>query len=359
MISVIVLTYNQQTTIARTLESVLCQRCDCPVEVVIGEDGSSDGTRDVCKDYARRYPDKVRLMPESPNKGVIDNYFDCLLACRGEYIADCAGDDWWIDEQKLQKELDVMRADASVTIVHTAYKAAAADTEGFQLSTFNFQLSTCKGRHEASPSCLNRPKSALIGLSQGLHITEGKSMLEDIITQTGRPVIHLCTALYRKDVLMKAYRSDTFLFRNNEFGCEDLQVCCALAAAGNVAFLSDCTLCYSLGQDTISYSPDDRKQFVFKRRTGDLSFYLCRKYGISSRKTRAFFARRLTALLMHAFRIKDKTLRREAVDCRRRWEAGLTCYSAAVLAATSNAALWSAALGLRKYLLKLKTHSPR
>ena len=337
MISVIVLTYNQQTTIARTLESVLCQRCDCPVEVVIGEDGSSDGTRDVCKDYARRYPDKVRLMPESPNKGVIDNYFDCLLACRGEYIADCAGDDWWIDELKLQKELDVMRADASVTIVHTAYKAAADDS----------------GRALPALVGLNRPKSACPC------VTDGKSMLEDIITQTGRPVIHLCTALYRKDVLMKAYRSDTFLFRNNEFGCEDLQVCCALAAAGNVAFLSDCTLCYSLGQDTISYSPDDRKQFVFKRRTGDLSFYLCRKYGISSRKTRAFFARRLTALLMHAFRIKDKTLRREAVGCRRRWEAGLTCYSATVLAATSNTAFWSAALGLRKYLLKLKTHGPR
>ena len=87
LVSVIVLAYNQQDSIARTLDSILMQKCRLPIEIVVGDDASTDGTRAVCEDYARRYPDIVRLMPAAPNKGMVDNYFDCMLACRGKYIA--------------------------------------------------------------------------------------------------------------------------------------------------------------------------------------------------------------------------------------------------------------------------------
>lgn len=332
MISVIVITYNQENSIARTLESILCQRCGTEVEIVVGEDGSSDNTRAICEEYARRYPDKIRLMPKAPNKGVVDNYFDCLLACRGEYIADCAGDDYWIDGLKLQKEWEVLESDRRITIVHTAYTTSMA----------------------SGGDCM--PEMTAAEQYGRVIVTDGKDMLEAIITQTRRPVIHLCTALYRKDVLMGAYEADTFLFRNREFGCEDLQICCAMAAAGSVAYLPDCTLCYSVGAETVSFSLNDRKQFVFKRRTGDLSHYLARKYGIGSRAADSFFSLRLFALLMHAFRANDSSLRQEALDCRRRWGARLTLASVVVLAATANAATWSLALCLRKYFLKLKPH---
>ena len=79
-ISVIVTTYNQEHTIGRTLDSIIKQRCHLPIEIVLGEDCSTDNTRSVCEDYAERYPDVVRLMPKTPNKGLVDNYFDCLLA---------------------------------------------------------------------------------------------------------------------------------------------------------------------------------------------------------------------------------------------------------------------------------------
>ena len=122
MISVVVVTYNQAETIGRTLDSVLMQQCHVPFEIVIGEDCSTDDTRAICQDYAEKHPDIIRLVCNERNKGLVDNYFDCLLACRGKYIADCAGDDFWIDPQKLEKEVTVMEKHPEVTMVITNWQ---------------------------------------------------------------------------------------------------------------------------------------------------------------------------------------------------------------------------------------------
>lgn len=122
LISVIVITYNQELTIGRTLESILHQRCHLPLEIIIGEDASIDGTRKICETYAERYPEVVKLMEKAPNKGIMDNYFDCLLACKGKYIADCAGDDYWTDPEKLEKEVRILEREPDVTLVHTAWQ---------------------------------------------------------------------------------------------------------------------------------------------------------------------------------------------------------------------------------------------
>ena len=119
LISVIVCTYNQEDTIGRTLESILSQECHLPVEIVIGEDGSSDGTLAVCEQYQKQHPDVVRILANPVNKGFVRNYFDCLRACRGKYIADCAGDDFWIDRRKLEKAALFMDKAPGVGIVHT------------------------------------------------------------------------------------------------------------------------------------------------------------------------------------------------------------------------------------------------
>lgn len=82
-VSVIVCTYNQEQTIARSLESILTQKTDFPYEIILADDCSSDSTPEICADYARRYPDIIRPFLNKRNKGVVDNYFDCVEACRG------------------------------------------------------------------------------------------------------------------------------------------------------------------------------------------------------------------------------------------------------------------------------------
>ena len=109
-LSVGIITYNQQDTIAQTLDSILCQKGDFELEVVIGEDCSTDNTWAICKEYAERYPEQVVLLENTHNLGIMANFARVMKACTGEYVGICAGDDYWCDEYKLQKQLDYLTA---------------------------------------------------------------------------------------------------------------------------------------------------------------------------------------------------------------------------------------------------------
>lgn len=119
-ISVGVITYNQETTIRQTLDSILCQKGDFELELVIGEDCSPDGTYAICNEYAQRYPDVVKLLPNTKNLGIMANFARVMRACTGGYIGMIAGDDYWCNQLKLQKQLEYFRAHPDVGVVTTS-----------------------------------------------------------------------------------------------------------------------------------------------------------------------------------------------------------------------------------------------
>lgn len=119
-ISVGVITYNQESSVYQTLDSILAQKGDFDLEIVIGEDCSPDGTYAICADYAQRYPNMVKLLPNTKNLGIMANFARVMKACTGEYIGICAGDDYWCDEQKLQKQLEYFKAHKDVGVVSTS-----------------------------------------------------------------------------------------------------------------------------------------------------------------------------------------------------------------------------------------------
>ena len=123
LVSVVILCYNQEATIRRTLDSILNQSCQFGFEVVIGEDASRDNTRVIVEEYAGKYPEKIKLMPKAPNKGILKNYSDCLKASKGKYISTCAGDDWWHNEYKLQLQADFLELNGDFGVVYTNYDA--------------------------------------------------------------------------------------------------------------------------------------------------------------------------------------------------------------------------------------------
>ncbi|MBP5376060.1 MAG: glycosyltransferase [Bacteroidaceae bacterium] len=334
LISVIVCTYNQEGTIARTLDSILRQDCHVPIEILIGEDCSSDHTLDVCRQYAEKYPDVIRLFANKPNKGIVNNYFDCLLAAQGKYIADCAGDDEWSDPQKLEKELCILEAHPEVTIVHTNYL-----------------------HRDAITGLLSSPHPhPCFHLAEGeMTIVDGQTLLIPILTQLSRPIIHLCTALYRTDVMLKAYHAHTSFMRNKDYGCEDVQVSLMLARAGKVAYLNEKTLYYTTGGATISSTHDDAKQFRFVKNVTQLGYDLSQTFGIQDKKLQEYFDYRVYALLMHAFRAHNAELRAEALLCQRQWKAHLNMKAQRVKTVTSIPFLWSCALAFRKMFV-LNSH---
>lgn len=118
-VSVVVCTYNQEKTIARTLDSILAQNGNYPYEIILGEDGSKDGTRTVCEEYAKRFPDIIKLLPAAPNKGMMRNWRDCLAECKGEYIMACAGDDWWHNPDKIKIQVEFMDHNPDYVMCYT------------------------------------------------------------------------------------------------------------------------------------------------------------------------------------------------------------------------------------------------
>lgn len=115
LVSVALITYNHEKYLRRCLESVVAQRTDFEFEVVVGEDCSTDSTREICFEFQRRYPERLRVLWWTENvhtKG--GNGRRTFARCRGEYLAMLEGDDYWTDPLKLQKQIDLMRRNPSV-----------------------------------------------------------------------------------------------------------------------------------------------------------------------------------------------------------------------------------------------------
>ena len=113
LVSVCMTTYNHERYIAQAIESVLRQQTDFAVEVVVGEDCSTDNTLAICREYEAKYPDRVRVIASEINIGMHANYRRTIEACRGEYVAMCDGDDWFSDPNKLQLQVDKLRAEGA------------------------------------------------------------------------------------------------------------------------------------------------------------------------------------------------------------------------------------------------------
>lgn len=116
-VSVAVITYNQEKTIAQTLDSILAQKGDFELELVIGEDCSKDRTLVICESYAQKYPASVKLLSGPENLGIMGNYARTISACTGDFIAIIAGDDYYCNELALHKQLDFFMANPDYGVI--------------------------------------------------------------------------------------------------------------------------------------------------------------------------------------------------------------------------------------------------
>ncbi|WP_159468446.1 glycosyltransferase family 2 protein [Dyadobacter sp. 3J3] len=109
-VSVVILTFNQAAFIGKTIESALNQTTNFDYEILVGDDFSTDGARDIILDYQNRYPGKVKAVLHSKNLGQngLFNTIETLKLADGQYIAPLDGDDYWTDVTKLQKQVDFM-----------------------------------------------------------------------------------------------------------------------------------------------------------------------------------------------------------------------------------------------------------
>ncbi|SDI03356.1 Glycosyl transferase family 2 [Pseudobutyrivibrio sp. 49] len=107
-VSIVVATYNQEKYIRKTLESIIAQKANFEFEAIVGDDCSTDGNAEIIKEFAEKYPDIIVPVLREKNLGMHGNTLDLMMRAQGEYIAFIEGDDYWIDENKLQKQVDFL-----------------------------------------------------------------------------------------------------------------------------------------------------------------------------------------------------------------------------------------------------------
>ncbi len=126
LVSVCIPTFNHMDFIEECLNGVLIQTTNFPYEIIICDDGSYDGTAEICRKYAEKHQDKIRLYDHNramtrvfDSNGIIIqvcNWFWALESARGKYIAICEGDDYWIDPYKLKKQVDFLEANQDFSL---------------------------------------------------------------------------------------------------------------------------------------------------------------------------------------------------------------------------------------------------
>lgn len=150
-ISACIITYNQEDYIKSCLDGAISQVVDYDYEIVIGDDCSTDNTLKICKEYAERHPDKIRLLSRGKNMGMAANWADTILNCQGKYIAICEGDDYWTDKNKLQQQVDFLESNPDYAL--TFHKVSVLKADGELVEDF---LTDVPAAHETLDDVVER-----------------------------------------------------------------------------------------------------------------------------------------------------------------------------------------------------------
>lgn len=127
LVSVIVLSYKHVKYIRQCLDSIMEQETDFDFEVIVGDDASNDGTKEILLEYQKKYPEIIRLFIKEKNAGAARNAYDIRKECRGKYVANMESDDYWCDKKKLQKQVDYLEAHPECSAAGSNYYAVYED----------------------------------------------------------------------------------------------------------------------------------------------------------------------------------------------------------------------------------------
>jgi len=178
IVTVLVATYNQEDTIARCLDSVLCQRADFAIRIVVVDDASTDGTATIVAEYARR---DARIVPvlRTENRYLKGKLSDQMWRVDTEFWIFLEGDDYWTDERKLALQVEALRRHPECSVC--AHKTEVRDAAGAVLGVLGAEIDAPEKTYDlrSAPHC--HPTSRLY---RGMP-AYGRAFIEGLQTRDG------------------------------------------------------------------------------------------------------------------------------------------------------------------------------
>ena len=125
LVSILCTTFNQKDYIRQTIDGFLMQKVNFPIEIIIHDDASTDGTAEIVKEYAERFPEIIKPILQTENQysqGIEVWTTHVYPKAQGKYYAECEGDDYWTDPNKLQRQIDFLENNPDYSFAHTSFK---------------------------------------------------------------------------------------------------------------------------------------------------------------------------------------------------------------------------------------------
>lgn len=257
MLSVVMTTYNHGAYLAQAIESVLMQRTNFSVELLIGEDCSTDHTLAIAREYEGRYSDRIRVITAAENVGWRANYRRTIAAARGRYIALLDGDDYFTDADKLQMQVDRLEADAALGMCYTRSE-----------------------RRDERGGCMVYP--------------EGRchNSLEAMLR---RNPAENCTVVARRE-LVERYYEEVRPDLHPEWLTDDLPMWLWFAANSRYEGIDRITAVHRVLTYSVSHSPDYRRKIAFCDSLADISLWYDERYNHRRMRGELLRSRQNTAL---------------------------------------------------------------
>lgn len=217
------LAFNHGKFLAEAIEGVLGQECSFPVELVVAEDCSVDDTLQIAKYYQSEHPSVIRVITSEANVGMMRNFHRGLSQCRGEFVAFCEGDDCWINPRKLEIQIDLMRRNPDIGMVHGNFRNSVFVGGGWVVQN--------TAVHDGK-----KPEN-LSGNMFGI-------LLKKLETRT-------CTIVCRKNILDEFQRSK---LGSTDYVAGDLPMVLYVASKSKVGYVADVVSVYRLSPNSATRS---------------------------------------------------------------------------------------------------------
>lgn len=238
MVSVVVLTYNQEQWIGKNLDCILAQETEYPYEIVIGEDKGTDRTLAICQKYAAEH-DNIRVLDRQKNLGLAGNFADSVLQSKGKYLMLCDGDDFWQNPNKIQLQVDFMEAHPECVACHTGSDFMHENT-----GTIEPFRPERKG-----------------------YVPEGMIQKEIVAGKDNSVCPTLC---FRRETLVKYLPFEKFA----SFPCDDWPALVVVAAYGEIRYLPISTATYRIGQISLTNLKDYGRIRTFWQQSKEMTAYM-------------------------------------------------------------------------------------
>jgi len=284
-VSICITTYNIVSYISQAIEGALMQKTSFPFEIVIGDDGSTDGTRDILLSYKEKYPDIVQLVLHDENIGVNRNDISVIERARGKYLAWCDGDDYWVDENKLQKQYEILENNPDVSLVHTDWIDYKEESRSYQEQKL---IQNELEKNSFGKKCI---EMLLLNQSSGCRYS---------------------SSMFRKKHFLKALELKPQLFLSNH-KCNDSAVFIAMYEYGRFYHLANSSTVYRIRKESLSMSQNKEKRYQYLFGCFRLDAIVIDYYQLSDEVKNIKFKSSLDELLKYSFFEFKSDLAREVI----------------------------------------------